>query len=356
MGSTISPNAAELLLGGSNGMARAPTAQLLFGEKAHVHRRHFDSETSQIGGFYVQVLSAAAESLHVKLWNDDATTPVTIEAVIDEHRGGVRPQSLVNELAAGASKRHAEHGPAFVKDIDVAFDLVVRVPDFSKPEKIRRVVEVEVPTDVHIERTDRFMGSSSLLWAEPFVAAGLLVRGESIGAFRDNDYPPDDPVDAMGPLVAAKQLHRQTMSQVSAPVGARTARLCYPPIATPALGAIPGGLLTCGLSAQLIKERGRYRDVMEFGHESTEILGPSWDLGELYLDEAHEAAVPESQARKARLAPGLRGARRGDLGQIRARRVGSHPRRAALVLQTKHQATDQSGCAPTLLGWAGGSP
>lgn len=43
----------------------------------------------------------------------------------------------------------------------------------------------------------------------------------------------------------------------------------------------------------------------------------------------------------------------GDLGRARARR---HPRRAAFAHRSKHQATNQSGCAPTLVGWAGGSP
>jgi len=307
MGAAIAPDAAVLILGGSNGITRALAVQLLFGEKARVYGVHFDSEKMQIGGFHVQALTAAAEAegLHAKFWNDDATKPATIEAVIAELQGKVRAVHLINGIAAGATKRYVEHGPTLVKDIDVAFDPVLQVPDFSKPENIRKVgqVEVEVATEVDIERTNRFMGSSSLLWAEPLAAAGLLARGESIVAFCDYDYPPDDPVYAMGPLAGAKQLQRKTMAEIRERFGARTARVCYPPVGTTALGAIPGGLLMYGLSAQILKERGQYRDVMELGRDSMEIFRPSWDGGDLHLDEAYKAALPEFHERKARLSP-----------------------------------------------------
>ncbi|MFO0756353.1 MAG: hypothetical protein U0359_07675 [Byssovorax sp.] len=307
MGASIAPDAAVLILGGSNGITRALAVQLLFGERAQVYGVHFDSEKMQIGGFHVQALTAAAhaEGLSTKFWNDDATKPATIEAVVAELKGKVRAVHLVNGIAAGATKRYAEHGPTLVKDIDVAFDPVLQVPDFTKPENIRKVgqVEVEVATDVDIERTNRFMGSSSLLWAAPLAEAGLLARGESIVAFCDYDYPPDDPVYAMGPLAGAKQLQRKTMGEIRERFGARTARICYPPVATTALGAIPGGLLMYGLSAQILKERGQYRDVMELGRDSMAIFRPDWDGSDLHLDLAYKEALPEFHARKARLAP-----------------------------------------------------
>jgi enoyl-[acyl-carrier protein] reductase/trans-2-enoyl-CoA reductase (NAD+) len=103
------------------------------------------------------------------------------------------------------------------------------------------LVDVEVATDVDIERTNKFMGSSSLLWAEPLAEAGLLVRGESLVAFCDYDYPPDDPVYAMGPLAGAKQLQRKTMTRSpSASAPARRAcatRPSRPPRSAPSPAA-----------------------------------------------------------------------------------------------------------------------
>src|SRR5438552_1772396 len=91
-----------------------------------------------------------------------------------DHGARVARELLVKGVAAGATKRYAEHGPTKVKDIDVAFDPVLQVPDFSRKENIRRVglVDVEVANETDIERTNRFMGSSSMLWAEPLAAAG----------------------------------------------------------------------------------------------------------------------------------------------------------------------------------------
>jgi enoyl-[acyl-carrier protein] reductase/trans-2-enoyl-CoA reductase (NAD+) len=58
-----------------------------------------------------------------------------------------------------------------------------------------------------------------------------------------------------------------------------------------------------GLSAQILKEQGQYRDVMELGRDSMEIFRPTWDGNDLHLDEAYKAALPEFHARKARLSP-----------------------------------------------------
>lgn len=305
-GASIAKDAAVLILGGSNGITRALAAQLLFGEGARVYAVHYDSEKMQVGPLHVRAMKAAADAagLSAHFWNDDATKPEIIEKVIAALRAdGVRAVHLINGIAAGATKRYAEHGPTTVKDLDVAFDPVLQVPDFSKPENIRKVglVEVEVATDVDIERTNRFMGSSSMLWAEPLARAGLLAAGESVIAFCDYDYPPDDPVYAMGPLAGAKVLQRKTMGEIKDRFGARTARVCYPPVATTALGAIPGGLLMYGLSAQILKEQGAYRDVMELGLDSMPLFTPAWDGGDLHLDRAYKAALPEFYARKDRL-------------------------------------------------------
>ena len=302
----IAGDAAVLVLGGSNGITRAITVQLLFGERARVYAVHYDSEKMQIGPFHVQAIKAAAEAegLHARFWNDDATRPQAIEHVLAAlEADGVRAVHLINGIAAGATKRYAEHGPTQVKDLDVAFDPVLQVPDFSLPENVRRLglVDVEVANDLDIERTNRFMGSSSLLWAEPLASAGLLARGESVVAFCDYDFPPDDPVYAMGPLAGAKILQRRTMGEIEKRFGARTARICYPPVATTALGAIPGGLLMYGLSAQILKERGQYRDVMELGAASMAAFRPGFAGGDLHLDGDYKAALPEFDERRASL-------------------------------------------------------
>lgn len=306
-GTTIAPDDVVLILGASNGITRAVAVQLLFGERANVYGVHYDSEKMQIGGYHVQALTAAAEKegLTTRFWNADATKPQTIEEVVAALKGTFRAVHLVNGIAAGATKRYAEHGPTKVKDIDVAFDPVLQVPDFSKPENVRKVglVDVEIATDVDIERTNRFMGSSSLLWAEPLAAAGLLRKGESVVAFCDYDYPPDDPVYAMGPLAGAKKLQRQTMTEIRERFGARTARLCYPAVGTTALGAIPGGLLMFALTAQILKEHGTFKDLVALGRESMEIWKPTWDGGDVHLDREYQAILPEFHARREKLGP-----------------------------------------------------
>ena len=305
-GTSIAKDAAVLVLGGSNGITRALTVQLLFGERARVYAVHYDSEKMQIGPFHVQAIKAAAEAegLHARFWNDDATKPEVIAQLLAAlEADGVRAVHLVNGIASGSIKRYAEHGPTLVKDIDVAFDPVLQVPDFSRPENVRKVgmVEVEVANDGDIERTNRFMGSSSLLWAEPLAAAGMLVRDESVVAFCDYDYPPDDPVYAMGPLAGAKVLQRQTMSEIHARFGARTARICYPAVGTTALGTIPGGLLMYALSAQILKERGEFRDVMELGTASMAAFRAGFTGDDVRLDDAYQAMLPEFNKRKATL-------------------------------------------------------
>jgi len=306
-GARIAPDAAVLLLGGSNGITRALALQLLLGERAAVYGVHLDSEKMQIGPHHVQALTAAAaaEGLTARFWNSDATKPQTIEEVVAELKSKHRAVHLVNGIAAGATKRYAEHGPTKVLDLDVAFDPVLQVPDFSRPENIRRLglVEVEVANEADIDRTDKFMGTSSLLWAEPLAAAGLLVPGESVVAFCDYDFEADDPVYGMGPLAGAKQLQRSTMAEIRKRFGVRTGRLCYPPVATTALGAIPGGLLMYGLSAVILKEQGRLKDVLDLARETMAIWAPGWDGADLRADAAYQEILPEFHARKDRLTP-----------------------------------------------------
>src|SRR5262249_31010458 len=91
-GTRIASGAAVLILGGSNGITRAIALQLLFGERAAVFGVHFDSEKLQIGHFHVQALTEAAarDGLTARFWNDDATKPATIEAVVGELAGTFR--------------------------------------------------------------------------------------------------------------------------------------------------------------------------------------------------------------------------------------------------------------------------
>lgn len=304
-GTRIAPDTAVLILGGSNGITRALALQLLFGEGAAVFGVHLDSEKMQIGPHHVRAITEAAEAsgLTARFFNADATRPQTIDEVVAALKGRYRAVHLVNGIAAGATKRYAEHGPTQVRDLDVAFDPVLQVPDFSRPESVRRLglVEVEVATEADIERTNRFMGTSSLLWTEPLAAAGLIARGESVVSFCDYDYPDDDPVYAMGPLAGAKVLQRKSMQEIRERFGARTTRICYPPVATTALGAIPGGLLMYGLSAQILAERGQLRDVIDLARDSMAIWQPGWEGAELRLDLAYKEALPEFNARKERL-------------------------------------------------------
>lgn len=302
----IAKDTAVLILGGSNGITRALAMQLLFGESAAVFGVHYDSEKMQIGCYHVNAMKAAAEQegRTCRFMNADATRTETISAVIADIKAqNIRAVHLINGIAAGATKRYAEHGTALVKDIDVAFDPVLQTPDFSKPENIRQLgmVEVEVASDIEIERTNRFMGSSTLLWAEPLAEAGLLARGESVISFCDYDFPPDDPVYAMGPLSGAKKLQRESLATIRERYGVKVSRLCYPPVATTALGAIPGGLLMYGLSAQILKERGEYQDLPALAFASMDIFKAGFSAFDVHLDRAYQAIMPEFHKRKAAL-------------------------------------------------------
>ncbi len=306
-GARIEPDTAVLILGGSNGITRQIALQLLFGERAAVFGVHYDSEKMQIGGHHVTAMrdAAAKEGLVCEFFNRDATREETIEEVIAALKGRFRAVHLVNGIAAGATKRYAEHGPTTVMDIDMAFDPVLQVPDAANRTAYRQLglVEVEVATDVEIERTNKFMGTSSLLWAGPLAKAGLIAPGESVVAFCDYDYEANDPVYAMGPLAGAKVIQRETMKQIRESFGVRTVRLCYPAVCTTALGAIPGGLAMFTISAQILKERGEYQTTQELGAATIDLWREPYPETELRLDDAYQRCLPEWHRRKDALTP-----------------------------------------------------
>jgi enoyl-[acyl-carrier protein] reductase/trans-2-enoyl-CoA reductase (NAD+) len=303
----LAKDAVVVVLGGSNGITRGLAIQLVFGEHVPVACVHLDSEKMQIGPHHVRALAKGAEEVGVAatFFNDDATKPDTVKEAIASLVGKYRVAHVVNGIAAGATKRYEEHGPTQVKELDVAFDVVLQTPDFAKRESLRQVglVDVEVATAVDIERTNKFMGTSSLVWAEALAEAGLLVKGESVVAFCDYDYPPDDPVYAMGPLAGAKKLQRETMVQIRERFGARTARLCYPAVATTALGAIPGGLLMCGLTAEILLERGQWKGIPELSAEAMACFRGDAVHVDVRLDAAYQETLPEFYARRDALTP-----------------------------------------------------
>jgi enoyl-[acyl-carrier protein] reductase / trans-2-enoyl-CoA reductase (NAD+) len=306
-GVDLPADAAVVILGGSNGITRALAVQLVFAEGVPVYCVHYDSEKMQIGVHHAAAISeaAAAEGRTAVFLNRDATREATIEELIGLVRGRHRVVHLVNGIAAGATKRYAKHGATQVRDLDVAFDPVLQVPDFANPKAYRTfgLVDVEVATDIEIERTNKFMGTSSLLWTEPLAAAGLMVRGESTVSFCDYDFEHDDPVYAMGPLAGAKILQRETMAQIRERFGARTVRLCYPAMGTTALGAIPGGMLMYALTAQILRERGDYVALEELAEQSTAVWRKPFPDGELRMDQAFQRTWPEFHRRKMALVP-----------------------------------------------------
>jgi enoyl-[acyl-carrier protein] reductase/trans-2-enoyl-CoA reductase (NAD+) len=107
----------------------------------------------------------------------------------------------------------------------------------------------------------------------------------------------------MGPLAGAKLLQRETMKTIHDRHGVTTARLCYPAVATTALGAIPGGLLMYGLTAQILRERGTYRDLVDLGRGSMAIFAKGYAGDDVRLDAAYQETLPEFFARRDAMAP-----------------------------------------------------
>jgi len=306
-GTAIADDMAVLILGGSNGITRALVNQLLFGEGAAVFCVHYDSVKMQIGGHHAAAISEAASEagLSCEFFNRDATRDKTIAEVIDKLKDRYRAVHFINGIAAGVTKRYEKHGPTKVRDLDMAFDPVLQVPDFQNAEAYRQLgwVEVGVATEAEIERTNKFMGTSSKLWVDPLAEAGLIASGESVVGFCDYDYEADDPVYGLGPLAGAKVLQRETMTEIKQRHGARTMRICYPAMATTALGAIPGGGVMFAVTAEILKERDQYRTIPELAAASMAVWKDPLPESELRLDDDFQAILPEFHRRAEALTP-----------------------------------------------------
>lgn len=287
---------AVLLLGGSGGILRAVAIQLLFGEKVAVYGVHYDSEKLQIGGFHARAMenAAAAAGVHCQFFNRDAVKPEAIAEVVAEIKKRHKVVHLVNGIAAGATKRFAEHGPAQVRDLDVAFHPVRQVADFSSFDNLRQfgLVNVETATPADIERTYKFMGHSTTPWVEALAAEGLLAKGESLVSFADYEYEADDPVYAMGPLAQAKVLQREAMSSVRERFGVRTVRLRYPAMNTTAIGAIPGGLLMFAGTAQVLLVEGKYRNLSMLARDTMPVFHLDYREQAADLDADYQKCLP----------------------------------------------------------------
>ncbi|MCS6902021.1 MAG: hypothetical protein RMJ98_20510 [Myxococcales bacterium] len=300
---------AVLLLGGSGGILRALAIQLIVGERVPVYTMHYDSEKLQIGPYHARALEAAAAELRVpcRFVNADATRPEKIREMVERIKaGGHRCVHLINGIAAGATKRFAEYGTTKVRDLDIAFDPLRQIPDFSSWDSIRRFgfVDVEIASEADIERTYKFMGRSTDPWADALHEAGLLIPGESVVAFTDYDYEPDDPVYALGPLAQAKILQRESMVRIRERTGARTLRLCYPAMNTTALGAIPGGTLMFAGTAQILLEQGAYQNIPTLAAATLPIFSPAFSGKELRVDKAFQRVLPEFHRRKVTMHSG----------------------------------------------------
>lgn len=302
----IAKDSCVLLLGGSNGILRQVAVQLLFAEKVPVHAVHYDSAKLQIGPHHAQAITDAAREagVDVAFRNEDATKPDVITAVVAELAAKYRVVHVINGIAAGATKRYEQHGKAFVKDLDVAFDGVRQTPDFSHAENVRKLglVEVDIATQADIDRTNKMMGTSTDPWADALASAGLLVPGESVVAFADYDFEKDDPVYGMGPLAGAKILQRESMNRIRETHGAHTIRLCYPPLCTTAIGAIPGGMLMFAGSTELLLRDGTFKGLPALAADTMAMFGDdAKKSGILRLDSAYQAALPEFHALSDRL-------------------------------------------------------
>lgn len=305
VGVDVPEGSVVVLLGGSAGILRALAIQLMFGEGVPVVAVHYDSEKLQIGAHQARALTKAAAEAGIpcSYTNADATRPETIAAVVEGLRGKYRVAHLVNGIAAGATKRFAASGPARVREIDVAFDPVRQVVDYSRPENLRGLglVDVDVATAADIERTYKFMGHSTGPWADALALAGLLVPGESMVAFTDYDFELDDPVYAMGPLHHAKVIQRQSMAAVAERYRVRTTRVAYPAMNTSALGAIPGGTLMFTGTAELLLERGNFRTIAELARDTVPIFSSRFDAPTLSLDAPYQEVLRDFHAVKRAL-------------------------------------------------------
>jgi enoyl-[acyl-carrier protein] reductase/trans-2-enoyl-CoA reductase (NAD+) len=119
------------------------------------------------------------------------------------------------------------------------------------------LVDVEVASDLDIERTNKLHG-------HVVAAVGRAARGRGPHREGREHRRPSATTTTRRTIRStrwARSRARRSSSarrwlQIHERFGAITARLCYPPVGTTALGAIPGGLLMYGLSAQILLEQG----------------------------------------------------------------------------------------------------
>jgi len=290
-----------LLLGGSNGILRAVAIQLLFGENIPVYAVHYDRRM-MIGSYHVKAITklAAERGVDTRWFNADATDPKAIGEAIAAIGEKYKVVHLINGIAAGATKRYKELGALNVPDLDVAYHPVLQYPDFSSLGNIRNYGLVEVPLadDADIEKTNKFMGSSTLLWAESLADSGLLASKTSVVAFADYDFEKDDPVYGMGPLAGAKIIQRENMARVREQFDVKTVRICYPAMDTTAIGAIPGGLVMFALSSQVLAEDGKFKNLARLAEETMAIFKPGYNESELRTDADFQAILPEMHRRE----------------------------------------------------------
>ena len=296
-----------LMLGGSNGILRAVALQLLFGEKIPVYGVHYDRANLQIGYNHVESIKkeAAKQGIDSRWWNIDATDPKAIDEVVNVIKEKYSTVHLINGIAAGATKRYEEHGTIKVKDIDLSYHPVYQYPDFSKIDNFKKygLVDVAVANEGDIERTNKFMGTSTTLWVEPLAKAGLIKKDVSIVAFADYDFEKNDPVYGMGPLAGAKILQRQSMTDAKNNFGVRAVRLCYPAMDTTAIGAIPGGLLMLAMTSVVLNEQGKFKNLHKLAEETMEIFKADFSKDELRTDDDFQKLLPEFHSRVDSMKP-----------------------------------------------------
>ena len=56
--------------------------------------------------------------------------------------------------------------------------------------------------------------------------------------------------------------------------------------------------------AQILRERGQYRNIPELATESMALFAPSWEGADLRLDAAYQKCLPEFAARSRAIEPG----------------------------------------------------
>jgi len=56
-----------------------------------------------------------------------------------------------------------------------------------------------------------------------------------------------------------------------------------------------------GLTAQILKERGKYQDLLDLARGSMRVFASDWRGEDVRLDDDYQACLPEFHARKATL-------------------------------------------------------